>query len=185
MGPLAVYDLAGNDIGYRIRRESYYPHKPEQVAGRRGSTWMQLADAIVDAGRLGQKAGAGWYAYDGRKAVEDSFVLDLCAEHRKKHGIKARTDLTDEEIVHRCLFPLVNEGLRILEEGIAESSADVDTTWVAGYGAPKANPPMTWAREVIGFKTVRDGLLRFAQRDPELPQWQLKPCALLEEYANE
>jgi 3-hydroxyacyl-CoA dehydrogenase len=184
MGPLAVYDLAGNDIGYRIRREAYYPHSAQKVEGRRGATWMKLADALCDAGRLGQKTGKGWYAYDGRKPIEDALVAEICDKHRAANNINKRASISQQEILERCLYPMVNEGFKILEEKIASRPSDIDVVWGAGYGAPRYQPPMWYADNVVGLPKLLSALNKYRNEQPELPGWHFKPSALLEELVK-
>jgi 3-hydroxyacyl-CoA dehydrogenase len=186
MGPLAVFDLAGNDIGQRIRRESYYPFKADQVKGARGKSWMALADELCDKGRLGQKTGKGWFSYeDKRKAVEDPLVVDMAKAHAKKFGIAPR-HVTPQEVVERCVFSLVNEGFRILEEGVAVRSSDIDVVWNYGYGFPRyRGGPMHYADHVIGLANVRKALLKHLETQPQLPEWHFKPAPLLEKLVKE
>jgi len=169
MGPLAVLDLAGNDIPYRIRKEPYYPHA-DTAPGRQ--SWRFLADGLVDAGRLGQKSGRGWYAYPkARTQIEDPLLDELLFSHRKTHNISVRTDISKEEIQERCLFPMVNEGLRILEEGIAGSPQDIDIVWTSGYGFPRyLGGPMFHATNVIGMDVVEKALLKYKSGNCG-PEW--------------
>jgi len=181
MGPLAVFDLAGNDIGYRIRRESYYPYKAANVKGKRGATWMALADELCDKGRYGQKKGAGWYKYEGRAAKEDEEVTKMISQHAKKYSIAQRKH-TEQEIIERCLLTMANEGFKILEEKIALRASDIDVVWNYGYGFPRyRGGPMHYADQVIGLQKMKDSLLRYQDAQPELPEWHFKPSNLLEE----
>ena len=186
MGPLAVFDLAGNDIGQRIRRESYYPYTAANVKGSRGKSWMALADDLCDRGRLGQKTGKGWFSYeDKRKAVEDPAVLEMAKVHAKRFSIAPRT-ITPQEIVERCMFAMINEGFRILEEGVAVRSSDIDVVWNYGYGFPRyRGGPMHYADRVVGLPTLHKALLKHASTQPELPRWHFEPAPLLEKLVKE
>jgi len=166
MGPLATGDLAGLDIGAAVRRA-------------RG-TVAPIADAIVAAGRYGQKTGKGWYRYDeNRKRHPDPEVERIIVETSQRLGI-TRRKISDEEILDRVLLPMVNEGARILEEGIATRASDIDVIFIYGFGWPAwRGGPMFWA-DRVGLKEVRDRLARYAEatNDPNL-----KPAALIERLA--
>jgi len=179
MGPLAMSDLAGQDVGKKIRMSSgiYYPEKRPQ-----GFFYpFAVADKLVDMGRLGQKTGRGVFDYVKRKPVESGVVMGMIKEERKRLGITPRK-YTDEQIVERCLFPLVNEGLKILEEGIAARPLDIDIVYIFGYGFPPyRGGPMHWADE-IGMRKIRDKLRAWDSEMPNQPQYQ--PCALLNTLAD-
>ncbi|GGG36749.1 3-hydroxyacyl-CoA dehydrogenase [Caldovatus sediminis] len=168
MGPLATGDLAGLDVGAAVRRA-------------RG-TVAPIADAIVAAGRYGQKTGKGWYRYDeNRRRHPDPEVERIILETSQRLGITRRR-ISDEEILDRLLLPMVNEGARILEEGIATRASDIDVVFVNGFGWPAwRGGPMFWA-DRVGLKEVRDRLARYAAatNDPNL-----KPAALIERLAAE
>ena len=137
MGPLAVRDLAGNDVGFMIRKSRRLP------ADERFSP---ILERLVAAGRLGQKAGRGFYRYEGRTRVPDPEVLALIEGVSRDLGIKRR-QIPDEEILERLLHPLVNEGARIVEEGIALRASDIDVVYVNGYGFPAwRGGPMYWGQ---------------------------------------
>lgn len=168
MGPLAIADMSGLDVGWFIRK-------------RRG-TPFPIADAICEKGWFGQKTGAGYYRYDpgARDGADNPDVAALIATTSATLGIKQRTFDADEMIA-RMLYPLVNEGARILEEGIAYRASDLDVVWVNGYGWPRhSGGPMFWADEV-GLGTLVDRLDAFAADTPEDPS--LRPAALLRELA--
>jgi 3-hydroxyacyl-CoA dehydrogenase len=138
MGPLAVRDLAGNDVGYLIRKGRKLP------ADERFSP---ILERLVGEGRLGQKAGKGFYRYEGRTRIPDAAVLQLIEDVSRDLGIKRRA-IADEEILDRLLHPLVNAGARIVEEGIALRASDVDVVYVNGYGFPAwRGGPMYWAQQ--------------------------------------
>jgi 3-hydroxyacyl-CoA dehydrogenase len=137
MGPLAVRDLAGNDVGWLIRKARKLPSDER---------FSPILERLVDAGRLGQKAGSGFYRYEGRTRIPDPQVLGLIEAVSRDLGI-TRRNIPDEEILQRLLHPLVNEGARILEEGIALRAGDIDIVYINGYGFPAwRGGPMYWAQ---------------------------------------
>jgi len=169
MGPFAMRDLAGNDVGFLIRKGRQLP------ADER---WSPILERIVSAGRLGQKAGKGFYRYEGRTRVVDPEVTALIEGVSGELGIQRR-ELPDEEILDRLLHPLVNEGARILEEGIAIRAGDIDVVYVYGYGFPAARGgPMFWA-EQSGLTRVVDTMRRLAPTHGA--RW--RPAPLLERLA--
>jgi 3-hydroxyacyl-CoA dehydrogenase len=144
MGPLAVRDLAGNDVGFLIRQGRTLP------ADER---WSPILERLVADGRLGQKAGKGFYRYEGRTRIPDPQVQAIIEGVSRDLNIQRR-DIADEEILRRLLHPLVNEGARIVEEGIALRAGDVDTVYINGYGFPAwRGGPMYWA-EQCGLEQV-------------------------------
>ncbi len=164
MGPIAVADLAGLDIGYKARQAL--------PADRRGDeSPFAVADALVVEGRLGQKTGGGFYTYDpeSRKGTLEPAVVELIAAKRRELGFEARSIAADE-IVERCVFALVNEGLAILDEGIAQRPGDIDIVYLYGYGFPAwRGGPMHYA-DAVGLeyvlKRVREFHERFGSRAP-------------------
>ena len=175
MGPFRMLDLAGNDVGWYIRKR-HYVEKPEMKRS-------VIADRICELGRFGQKTSAGWYRYQSgkRDAIPDPVVEELIAAYRKEIGVAPRR-LSDEEIVERCIFALVNEGAKILEEGIALRASDIDLVYLAGYGFPAfRGGPMFYA-DTVGLYGVVQSMKRFAANsrgDPEF--W--KPAPLLARLA--
>ncbi|HET8611839.1 MAG TPA: 3-hydroxyacyl-CoA dehydrogenase NAD-binding domain-containing protein [Sphingomonas sp.] len=168
MGPLTTNDMSGLDIGYSIRK-------------RRG-TPFPIADAIVESGRLGQKTGAGYYLYKpgDRTPYPNPETEALIVETSKKLGIERR-EMSREEMIERLLFPLINEGARILEEGIALRASDVDLVWINGYGWPRhLGGPLFYADEV-GLDHIVKRLEVFASDTEDL---SLEPAALLRELAS-
>jgi 3-hydroxyacyl-CoA dehydrogenase len=146
MGPLAVRDLAGNDVGFMIRKGRKLP------ADERFSP---ILERLVTAGRLGQKAGRGFYRYEGRTRLPDAEVVTLIESVSQELGIQRR-QIPDEEILERLLHPLVNEGARIVEEGIALRASDVDVVYVNGYGFPAwRGGPMYWGQASGLARVVR------------------------------
>jgi 3-hydroxyacyl-CoA dehydrogenase len=157
MGPFAMKDLAGLDISYRNRKAFAHlraPNKRQSV----------IDDRLNEMGRLGQKTGAGYYRYEpgSRAPIPDPIVDHVIAEAAKAAGI-TRRNITADEIVARCLYPLVNEGARVLEEGIALRASDIDLVWINGYGFPAwRGGPMHWA-DATGLARIRDGITAFAR----------------------
>ena len=156
MGPFRMGDLAGNDIGWAIRKRRYV-EKPDMKYSR-------TADLLCERGRFGQKVGKGWYDYvPGRRdAIPNAEVEQMIAEHRKALGITPRR-ISDEEIVQRLVFALVNEAAHILEEGIANKASDIDIVYIYGYGFPvHRGGPLNYANE-LGLFNVVQAMKRFQQ----------------------
>ncbi|MBI3147543.1 MAG: enoyl-CoA hydratase/isomerase family protein [Betaproteobacteria bacterium] len=175
MGPFRMGDLAGNDIGWAIRKRRYV-EKPEVK-------YAKIADTLCEMGRFGQKAGAGWYRYEAgkRDAIPDPLVDQLVEDFRRERGITARK-FSDEEIVERCVLALVNEGARLLDEGIAQRASDIDMVYLTGYGFPlHRGGPMLYADQLGLFNVVRS-MRRLAAESGD-PFWQ--PAPLLARLAAE
>jgi 3-hydroxyacyl-CoA dehydrogenase len=161
MGPFAVSDLAGIDIGWRSKHERIKRGAAPPFAV------TDIPDAMVAADRLGQKNGRGFYRYEkgDRTRYPDPEVDAILAAERVRAGI-VPNDPSDDEIVRRCVYALVDEGARILGEGIADSAADIDTIWTNGYGFPKSRGgPMAYA-ESVGLADVLATIRRYAETDP-------------------
>jgi 3-hydroxyacyl-CoA dehydrogenase len=177
MGPFRMSDLAGNDVGWRIRKRRYV-EKPHVAYSR-------LADRLCEIGRFGQKTGMGWYRYEpGRRdAVVDPAVDALIAAYRSEIGVAPRA-IDDGEIVGRCILALVNEGARILEEGIALRASDIDVAYVAGYGFPRyRGGPMFYA-DLQGLPDVMSSMQRFAAAPrADVAFWQ--PARLVRRMVSE
>jgi 3-hydroxyacyl-CoA dehydrogenase len=173
MGPFTMYDMAGMDIGYAIRQRRYV-EKPE-------ITYSKIADKVVELGRLGQKSGRGWYRYDAgdRTPRPDPEIDALIQAHRAQIGVTPRV-ISDEEIVQRCIFALVNEGAKILEEGIALRAGDIDVVYLTGYGFPAAKGgPMFYAEKLVGLPKVIEAMGGFAANPSADPRfWQPAPWLL-------
>jgi len=167
MGPFAVSDLAGIDIGVSSKRERAARGESPIFA------LTQIADELVAAGRLGRKSGHGYYRYPADAMVIDDPVLDgIVAAERERLGITPGA-VGAGEIVERCVYALVNEGARLIDAGIAASAADIDTIWRLGYGFPAARGgPMAYA-ESVGLGTVVERIATFAQSDPLF--WNVAP----------
>jgi 3-hydroxyacyl-CoA dehydrogenase len=175
MGPFTMYDMAGNDIGWEIRKRRA-KERPDMV-------YSGFADRICEQGWFGQKTGRGWYRYEkgSRKPLPDPEVEELLNSYRKEIGVKARK-IPDDEIVERCIFALANEGARILEEGIALRASDIDMVYLTGYGFPPyRGGPMFYA-DSLGLDKVLSSIRRF-QAGYQGAQWQ--PAPLLEKLARE
>ncbi len=155
MGPFRMSDLAGNDVGWFIRKRRYLEQPQLQ--------YPKVADKLCELGRFGQKTGAGWYRYvpGKRDALPDPAVDELIAAHRKEIGVAPRA-ISDDEIVHRLVFALVNEGAKILEEGIAARASDIDMIYLTGYGFPLwRGGPMLYA-DMTGLYNVVNRMADFA-----------------------
>ena len=174
MGPLAVGDLAGLDVGWRIRKE--HPHLTPK-----GARDPLVADRLCEMGRFGQKTGRGWYRYEEatRKAVPDPEVDQLIQECARKAGIPRRT-ITSEEILERTLYALINEGAKILEEGIAVRAVDIDIIYINGYGFPAYRGGPMWYADTVGLKKVYERICAFEKQHGKL--WT--PAALLKQLAQ-
>ena len=176
MGPFAVGDLAGLDIGYAIRQRRYV--EKAHVA------YSRVGDRVVELGRLGQKTGKGWYRYEqGERTPRiDPEINDLIARYREQIGMTPRT-IDDEEIFQRCVYALVNEGARILEEGIALRASDIDVVYLTGYGFPAGKGGPMFHAQTVGLASVADSMRRFAKNKHADPRfWQ--PAALLLDAAS-
>jgi 3-hydroxyacyl-CoA dehydrogenase len=169
MGPFRMGDLAGNDIGWAIRKRRYQ-EKPDMK-------YSKTADLLCEKGRFGQKVGKGWYDYvEGKRdAIPNAEVVTMIEEHRKALGITPRK-ISDEEIVQRLVFALVNEAAHILEEGIANKASDIDIVYIFGYGFPVyRGGPMNYADQVGLFNVVQ-AMNRFAQNPlDDAKFWQPAP----------
>lgn len=157
MGPFAVGDLSGLDIGWRNRQARLHTLTPRERA-------CTILDELCEQGRLGQKTGAGFYRYDEQRTPKpDPDVEALIERHSRKVGITRRA-IPDQEILERCLYAMINEGARILEEGIAARPLDIDAVWLFGYGFPRhRGGPMFYADEV-GLTVIHDAILRYGEK---------------------
>jgi 3-hydroxyacyl-CoA dehydrogenase len=170
MGILGVFDMAGIDVGVNVHKANAAQYPPDPA-------YYQADFALYEAGRLGQKSGKGYYRYEpgNRARVDDPEAIAILAARAKELRIQPRVH-DRQEIVARCLYPLLNEGLRILEEGIALRASDIDVVWTAGYGFPRyRGGPMFYA-DTIGLPTLLQGMLEYQRRFGPM-HWQ--PAALL------
>lgn len=177
MGPLSMSDLAGIDVGYLVResRRDEIAHEP---------SYQRVQDELYKLGRYGQKTGRGNYLYEGRTQKDDPEVLELARTLADQLGITQR-DISDEEIVERCIFSLINEGALILEEGIAYRASDCDLIWVNGYGFPAwRGGPMHYADE-IGLQAIVDAIEKYRSQLGEYGEKWFTPAPLLKQLATE
>ncbi len=175
IGPFALADLAGMDVMAAARAARMASMTPREQA-------CDIVEKLAAAGRLGQKSGAGYYRYgEDRKPLHDPEVDALLSAHRAERGLKERA-ITDEEIIERCLFAMVNEAAKILDEGAAARPGDIDVIWTNGFGWPSyLGGPMFWADQ-IGVPKIREALDRYSRIVGEV---YFKPAALIERLADE
>jgi 3-hydroxyacyl-CoA dehydrogenase len=178
MGPFTMGDMAGLDIGYFVResRREFIKHDP---------SYCIVADKLVAQGRVGLKVGKGAYLYEqgSRQPIPDPEVIEIAKQEAKRLGIQQR-QISDQEILERCIYPLINEGADILKEGIASKSSDIDVIYVYGYGFPVfRGGPMQYADE-IGLAEVRDRLNHYKETLGEYGQHWFTPSSLLNELAD-
>ncbi len=174
MGPIAVGDLAGWDVGYKARRA--LPEPPDFPA-------YKIVDTLVESGRLGQKSGSGFYQYDPatRARLEDPEANGIIRAEAERQGV-AQREFSDEEIVERLMYPLINTGARILDEGIAQRASDIDVVYLYGYGFPAhRGGPMFYA-DTVGAKAVYDKICEFRDTLGRPQDWQ--PAPLLQKLAE-
>jgi 3-hydroxyacyl-CoA dehydrogenase len=175
MGIFAVHDMAGNDVGHQTR-------KAQMATRPTDRRWNDLIMKLVDQGRLGQKSGAGWYRYEPgeRKPLRDPAVEAFIVEESKRLGIQ-RQPVSEEEILKRCLYGMINEGARLLEQGIALRAGDIDVVYVTGYGFPADRGGPMYMADRIGLASVCEDVKRFHAVHGHW--WQ--PAPLLERLARE
>lgn len=175
MGPFVMADMAGLDIGWRYRKAKLGALSPRERA-------CDILDKICEMGRYGQKTGAGFYRYDkGREPRPDPLIEELIVKHSQKLGIQRR-EVSDQEILERTLYSMINEGAKILEEGIAYRPHDIDIVWVYGYGFPRyRGGPMFYA-DTLGLEKIYGAILKY-QKAYGAEFWT--PSALLENLAKE
>jgi 3-hydroxyacyl-CoA dehydrogenase len=175
MGPFAMYDMAGNDIGWEIRKRRAR-ERPELV-------YSKFADRVCELGRFGQKTGKGFYLYEAgsRKPVPDPEIETMLERYRQEIGVTPR-QIPDDEIVARCMYALANEGAKILQEGIALRASDIDMVYLTGYGFPPyRGGPMFYA-DTVGLESVLNSIRDF-EKGYQGAQWQ--PAPLLVKLAKE
>jgi 3-hydroxyacyl-CoA dehydrogenase len=169
MGPCRMLDMAGIDVGAKVVIEG-------EKAGHLPSddSYRAMVRRMFELGRLGQKSGAGYYRYEGRKPVPDAETTRIAKELADRHGIVQRTDIGAEEIVERLLYPLINEGAKILEEGIAYRPGDIDMVWTAGYGFPDHKGGPIFMADAIGLDHVAERLAYYGRvRGNQYSYWSV------------
>lgn len=177
MGPFRMSDLAGNDVGWHIRKRRYVERPDLQ--------YSKTVDLVCEMGRFGQKTGAGWYDYrpGDRTAYPSSIVNAMIEEHRRKLGIETRP-VPKDEIVERLVYSLVNEGAYILEEGIASRASDIDVVYLAGYGFPLWRGGPMWYADTVGLYNVMRSMHCYAANPGADPRFW-KPAPLIARLAAE
>ncbi len=178
MGPFTMGDMAGLDIGYFVRqsRQEFIKHDP---------SYCTVADELVVAGRVGLKAGKGVYLYESgsRKPIPDAEVIDIAKRRASELGIEQR-EISEQEILERCIYPLINEGANILSEGIAQRSSDIDVIYVYGYGFPVyRGGPMKYADE-IGLSQILERMKHYQATLGEYGEHWFTPSPLLQELVK-
>ncbi|MDX1694354.1 MAG: 3-hydroxyacyl-CoA dehydrogenase family protein, partial [Ketobacteraceae bacterium] len=170
MGPFAMHDLVGLDLGWRERKQSGQSRDTDKVA-----------DALCEAGRYGQKNGAGFYRYEAgnRHPLPDETVTGIVEQVSLELGINRR-EITQDEIIKRCIYALINEGAKILQEGIAIRGSDIDIVYIYGYGFPAWRGGPMFHADQIGMKRLLEDLEEM--RKTLGPHWE--PAALLQELAE-
>jgi len=177
MGIISVADLAGVDVSYRVRES-----RREEFVDDPG--YQAIQDKLFKLGRYGQKTGHGSYFYQGREKKNDPEVITLCEQLADELGVERR-EIPDQEILQRCLYPLINEGIQILDDGIAYRSGDCDLIWVNGYGFPAWRGGPLWYAEEIGLNRVLEGMNRYRQSLGDYGEMWFKPAPLLERLVSE
>ncbi len=178
MGPCRMIDMAGVDVAAKVVVER----------GKAGGlppdpSYRVVVRKLLELGRHGQKTAAGYYRYEGRTAVPDPEVDAICAALAAQYSIPQRPDVSDAEIIERCLYPLINEGVKILEEGIAYRPGDIDVVWVYAYAFPDFRGGPMHMADTLGAQTLIDGLGRYAgARGDAYGYWT--PANLLKRMAS-
>jgi 3-hydroxyacyl-CoA dehydrogenase len=174
MGIFAVDDMGGIDLAWRVRQESKHLEKP-------GARMPLVLEKLYELHRWGQKTGSGWYRYeDGRTPIPDPAVEALIESTAKQAGITRRS-ITTQEIIERCLYVMINEGARILDEGFAQRAADIDTIYITGYGFPAYRGGPMWYADSVGLRQIYERVVEFERQHGEY--WT--PAPLLKRLAAE
>ncbi len=176
MGPCAMGDLAGVDVRFHVLQSmkdaGLLPHDPRYGA---------ISKALYEAGRLGQKTRAGMFDYgeDGRTPIPSDAVEEIRSKIASELGIEQRK-ISDEEIVERCMLPVVNEAAKILDEGIIHHASDADILWIYGYGYPMAKGGPVYQARLQGFEATRDALKSYEEKDAEFGKTYWAPSPALQ-----
>ena len=175
MGPFAMADLTGLDIGWAVRKR-----KISRSLER--NRYSPILDKLCKMGRFGQKTGAGWYQYEvgSRTPVSDPIVHSLIETVSKEHGF-ARRKIDDDEITERCIYALINEGSKIISEGVVQRASDIDVIWIHGYGFPSYRGGPMYYANTIGLNNI----VTFMRQLQEVHGVCTKPSPLLEKLASE
>lgn len=173
MGPCRMIDMAGVDVAAKVVLE-------RQKSGQASvdPAYRAVVRQLHKQGRHGQKTAAGYYRYEGRNAVPDAEIAEICKSLATEHGIARRQDIGDTEIVERCFYPLINEGVRIIEEGIAYRASDIDVVWVLGYGFPAYKGGPMYMADALGAAHVMERLQSYGERFGDMHGYW-RPAALL------
>ncbi len=176
MGILAVFDMAGVDVGVNVHKANAHQFPPDPA-------YYQASQAIYDGGRMGQKNGKGFYRYEpgDRNRYDDPIALELLKKRAEELNIPQRDDHSSQEIIERCIFALINDGIKILEEGVAIRASDIDVVWGSGYGFPRYRGGPLFYADVLGLKTIYEGIIKFQKQFGDT-HWQ--PASLLKELAE-
>lgn len=177
MGILAVFDMAGIDVGVNVHKANADQFPPDP-------TYYQSSQALFDAGRLGQKNGKGYYKYlpDDRNRYDDEEAMIILRKRAQELGVTQRSDHTEQEILERCLYPLLNEAIQILDEGVAIRASDIDVAWASGYGFPRYRGGPLYYADTLGLKQLYDGILKYQKIFGSM-HW--RPARLLEQLVKE
>lgn len=189
MGPFRVSDLAGLDVGWKSRKEQGLtgPTLPPGTPSRKRGSWRYcpIPDMLCESGRFGQKTGEGWYLYDkplGRIHKPNPWLSKFLTQYRETYHIEPRI-ISRDEILERCLYSLISEAFRILEEGMAATPEHIDVVYLHGYGWPRhRGGPMFYA-STVGLPTVVEKLQKYHRQNPDIPQ--LEPCDYLKKLASQ
>ena len=173
MGPFAMSDLAGLDVSWRIRKRR---------GKQQGTRYSPIADRICEMDRFGQKTGGGWHRYEGgdRTPIRDPEIEALIVSVSEELGIERR-EISEDEILERCLYPLINEGAKILDEGLAQRPLDIDVIWIYGYGFPRYRGGPMFHADGVGLEHVHETMTRLHDAHGE----ELAPAPLLARLAGE
>jgi len=177
MGIISVADLAGIDVSYRVResRRQEFVQDPGYQA---------IQDKLYQLGRYGQKTGRGSYFYQGREKTNDPEIITLCEQLASQLGIERR-EISHQEILQRCLYPLINEGIQILDEGVAYRPGDIDLIWVNGYGFPAWRGGPLWYADETGLDQVLAGMNQYRDSLGDYGEMWFKPAPLLEQLVSQ